>query len=426
MKEAFLSFIWKHQYFDKYHLKTEQGDKLQILDPGHSNPNSGPDFSEARVRIADTEWIGLVEIHVKSSDWFLHKHHLDPSYDQVILHVVWNANQSVSTTDGRLIATLVLNHRVASSLILNQRRLEMSATRVPCDRFNRHIDPESLQNMMDRTIKQRLERKSTDILKMLGSYHGDWDQVTYLVFGKNFGFYINSEAFLSLVGSVPLSITRKISTNLFQLEAIYYGQAGLLETITGDAYFRELQSEYRFLQKKFSLASTVLRRRMWKYLRLRPSNFPTIRIAQFAVFMQQGGYQFSKIRDLDHGYGNLFKELVPSDYWKHHYDFGKIGGSGGSLGRSSCNNLVINSIVPLLWAYAIYTAEPRYCRLALSLLKQIPCEQNHILSYWKENGFKLSSALDSQALLELNNQYCSYKNCLNCEVGVSLLRSKAN
>ena len=426
MKEAFLHFVWKHQYFNKIDLKTQQGASIKILDPGQINTNAGPDFSQARVRIDRTEWVGLIEIHVSSSDWYCHKHQSDTNYDQVILHVVWIDDRAVKTSKGHPIPTLVLNGRISTSMLLNQQKLEMSNSNIPCTGLFNLVDHAAVRGMMDKTIQQRLQRKSLEVLKLLQKSDGDWDQVTYQMFARNFGFHVNSDAFSMLVQMLPLSLVRKVRSNLLQIEALLFGQAGMLLSMTGDSYYRSLQSEYDFLKAKFSLSCPVMRGNMWKYLRLRPSNFPAIRIAQFATFLHQKGYRFSSIREAKNRSDFSFNGLVPSDYWKFHYDFSKSGGSGGLLGRTSVDSLLINSVVPLLEAYAQYSSQQE-CRLrALTLLEQLPAERNRILSYWKASGFKLSSALDSQALLELNNQYCHQKKCLRCEIGVSLLKRTEN
>ena len=423
MKEEFLSFIWRHQYFDKTGLSTEQGDKLQVLDPGAVNGNAGPDFSQARISIDGTEWIGSVEIHVRSSDWYLHHHHLDPNYDQVILHVVWTNNKIVRNFRGVEIPTLTLDNRVARSLLINHQKLDYSSAKIPCEPLSAHIDKQILRKMMDKTFKERMERRTSNIMELIRKNSGDWDQVSYLLFGRNFGFHVNSTPFSMLVQSIPLAIVRKVASNIFQLEALFFGRAGLLGLTMNDSYYCRLQSEYQFLTNKYSLPSAILSGRLWKYLRLRPSNFPALRIAQFASFVHLKGYRFSQIRELRDVKYYFLNRLKPSSYWRSHYDFGKSGGSGGTLGKSSCHNLLINTAVPLLMAYAKFCSQPELHQQALQLISQLPPEHNGSLVYWKDTRIGLTSAVDTQALLELYNQYCLQKNCLNCEVGSSLLRS---
>jgi len=422
MKEEFLSFIWRNQYFNKRNLRTEQGESINVADPGEHNTHSGPDFTNARLSIGDTNWAGQVEIHIRSSDWYRHNHHIDPAYDQVILHVVWLNDQTVCS-NGREVPVLVLKNRVGESMLLAQRKLCGSVHYIPCEVTPAVINRKVVHDMLQRTIHQRLARKSAGTLDLLLRNNGDWDQVTYLMFGKSFGFHVNNEAFSMLVRSVPLSIARKIRSSLFQLEALYFGQAGLLGSVTGDHYYKKLQAEYGYLRNKYVLPAAILKGGMWKYLRLRPSNFPGLRIAQFASFMHLEGFRFSGVRELRTPGYQVLNGLSPSDYWHTHYAFGKKGGSGGSFGNSSCENLLINTAVPLLAAYAMHTGQSAYREQAEELLKSIPAEHNRILAYWKDSGFKVSSAWDSQALIELSNKFCKYKKCLDCEIGRTLLKA---
>lgn len=422
MKEEFLIFIWKHQYFHKRQLATYRGEVLQLLSPGQINTNSGPDFSYARINIGGTDWAGPVEIHVRSSDWYLHKHHKDPMYNQVVLHVVWVNNAIAKTNEGREIPTLELKDRVEKELIFKHQKLRKDNSKVPCEQQSKAILHTSFQKMLDQTIGQRLKRKSQEVITLLKGNNHNWDQVTYLVLGKNFGFHVNTVAFETLVGIVPLLIVRKMRSSIFQLESLYFGQAGYLQRVTGDAYYLKLQREYEFLKKKYSFRPGIMKKEAWKYLRLRPSNFPSLRIAQFVSLMQLEGYRFSNIRETVAS--NQFTNMTirPSSYWDDHYDFGKKWATGRSvLGKSSRENLVINTIVPLLVAYSHYTGRLEYQAQAIELLNQVSPEQNHIVRYWKDKGFGVSSAYYSQALIELNNQYCNLRKCLDCSIGRSLL-----
>ena len=421
MKEEFLGFIWKNQYFNKHKLETSHGEPLQVIHPGILNHDAGPDFSQARIKIGNTEWVGAVEIHIKSSEWWHHKHHLDRSYDQVILHVVWTNNRQVGTIDGRSIPTLELKHRVDEQLLLNQQRLSSSRTVVPCHGLIRSIPAGILTEMMSTAIEQRVKRKAHEVIELLNLYHQDWDQLTYIMLGKSFGFNINAAAFEHLTTRVPLSVVRKIRYSLFQIESLYFGQAGFLEKVSGFQYYRKLQKEYFYLKKKFSLPAPV-RTEMWKFLRVRPSNFPLLRIAQLASLVQQGYFNFSDIRECPDI--SKFTSLViyPSDYWKHHYHFGKPSKvPGGKLGRSSLENLAINVITPVLAGYGLHTGQSRFFSQVLHLLEQLPAEKNQLIANWKDWGFGVSSAFDSQALIELNNHFCTRKKCLDCQVGQHIL-----
>ncbi len=426
MKEDFLNFIWKHQYFDKAGLESHQGQRIQILDPGQLNQHAGPDFIDARIKIGSTCWVGSVEIHTDASHWFLHRHHQDQSYDQVILHVVWSNKIIAKTSNGLEVPTLVLEHRVEPSLVLRHRRLRLSTSRIPCELLGITVNQRAIGNMQDKVLIERLTRKSATVLELLKSNRSDWDQATYRMFGGNFGFKVNNHPFSRLVSMVPLAIARKVRPNLRQLEALYFGQAGLLNKVSGDGYYQQLQDEYRYLQRKFSLSQPTLKSSVWKYLRLRPANFPALRIAQFAALVHMEGYRFSEILSIKEYRHYPMRQLTPSSYWGQHYDFGKPGGNGGKLGNTSFVNLLINVVVPMLMAYARYTGSMDRQQQAIKLLKQLPAEHNQILSYWKDCGFAVSSAFDSQALIELNNQYCIHKKCLQCEIGKTLLNASSD
>jgi hypothetical protein len=335
--------------------------------------------------------------------------------------VVWSNDRKVLTSNGREIPVLVLKHRVSESLLVEQRKLNGSGYNIPCEILSRRVKDEVVHKMWKKTIEQRLARKSANVIDLLLGHNGDWDQVTYLMFGRNFGFHINNEPFSMLVRSVPLSLARKIRWSLLQLEALYFGQAGLLGSVTGDKYYKQLQAEYEYLGNKFSLPAPILKKSMWKYLRLIPPNFPGLRIAQFASFMHREGYRFSGVRELNTPKYDAIIDLKPSAYWHSHYAFGRTGGSGGNFGRSSGENLLVNTVVPLLSGYAKHTGQSGYMNKAQELLRDLPAEHNRIVAYWKANGFKVSSAWDSQALIELNNRYCRNKKCLYCEIGRTLL-----
>lgn len=414
-------FIWERQYFDKNNLTTVQGKSLSVLKPGNINTQAGPDFHQAHILLDQQLWVGEVEIHVKSSEWFLHNHHKDQAYDQVILHVVWSDNREIDTASGGKLPTLVLKNRISKELLLRHKHLNNSHLKIPCESLSYKIELSDLESMLNLTTAQRLLGRSSEVLGLLQKHENDWDQVTYLMYGKNFGFYLNSAAFSLLVRCVPLSIVRKLRFNLFQLEALFFGQAGFLQSVSGDSYFKKLQIEYHYLKEKYQLPDGIVKTSIWKYLRLRPPNFPTIRIAQFAAFMQTDGYRFSDIREFTETNPDKLTGIKPSPYWQYHYDFGKKGGKGGVFGESSSKYLVINTVVPMLVAYSIYTGQPEIHRRAILLLNNLSPEKNHIITYWKGMGFKVSSAQESQALLELYHKYCTMKRCLQCEIGKSLL-----
>lgn len=422
MKEDFLSFIWQYQYFEKTHLVTCNDEALQIFDPGQVNYDSGPDFANARLRIGSTNWVGTVEIHTLSSDWYAHKHHLDQAFDNVVLHVVYKNNSTTKNTQKRDIPVLELKGKIARDLLLAQKKLRISNTRIPCMSQTRQISKSVFNAMINRVAEQRLARKSQQILLLLKRHKFDWDQVAYLTTGKNFGFHINTSPFELLVNLVPLSIVRRIGADIVQLESLFFGQAGFLERIHGDSYYLMLQNRYEYLKRKYSFDSRYLKKKMWKYLRMRPSNFPALRIAQFVTYLQQTDCRFSNIREMKTAGPFMDIVVCPSPYWQEHYDFRKKSiREVGCLGKSSKENLLINTVAPLLDAYGHYTGQVEYVERAMMILKQIPAEQNVISSHWKDKGFRVSSAYYSQGLVGLNNEYCKLNRCLNCMIGQSLI-----
>ena len=419
MKEELLCYIWENQYFDKRNLTTCQGQPIQVLYPGERNTNSGPDYSNARLKIEQTVWIGAVELHIKSSDWRFHGHHHDKAYDQVILHVVWINNYQVRSTTGSSIPSLQLNKRADRNLLQAYSIFSMNAFSVPCARHLPKVPQHVLEAMLEIAYMSRIQRKIRQVAVLFDSYAQDWEQVAYLILGKSFGFKTNADAFQSLVSIVPLSMVRKLRYNLFQLEALYFGQSGFLDSIKDDYYFRRLQHEFQYLRRKFQIAPTYLKPATWKFHRMRPGNFPVLRIAQFASLMQGQCFTFSDLRESSSVADFSTIKVLPSKYWRDHYDFGKYTAklSEGKLGISSIESLVINAVIPLLAAYAHHTDQRAYMDRAISMAKQLKSEKNHIVTRWKDWGFEVSSAYGSQALIELNNPYCKARKCLSCKVG---------
>ena len=417
-----LYYIWENQYFDKKGLYTYQGQSIQVIHPGVRNINSGPDFSDAQIKIGSTVWAGAVEIHVKSSDWKAHGHHFDKAYDQVILHVVWVNNLEVQSSSGMPIPALELCHITDKQLLLGYSLFLENANSIPCARLLSSVPHQVFKDMLDATFQARIHKGAIQTGHLYQKSQ-DWEQVSYLMLGKSFGFKINAEAFLTLVKLVPLNIIRKLRFNLFQLEAMYFGQSGLLTRINGDQYFQQLEREFNYLTQKYKLSPTTLKREVWKFHRLRPGNSPVLRIAQFASTMQQQYFTFSDIRENTHAGCYQSLKIHPSDYWRSHYDFGKSGSvsSDGKLGISSIENLVINTVVPVLSGYAYRTKQVKYLDRAIQIARRLKPEKNRIVTDWKDLGFGVSSAYGSQALIELNNCYCKSHKCLDCKVGQWIL-----
>jgi len=425
MKESFLHFVWKFQYFDKKTLKTFQNEDIQVYHPGVYNLDSGPDFSQARISIDNIQWHGNVEIHTLASDWYLHQHQDDDAYDNVVLHVVWDNDKPVSRKDGTRIPVLELKNRISQDLILSYRKLINNPQHIPCSSNVRYI-PELIKNsMLDHCLTQRLESRGSEIYQLLENNIQDWEETSYQWLAQSFGFKLNKPAFETLSHALPYKVVKKHNHNLVQLEALLFGQAGFLQEDCQDQYFKGLKKEYQFLSHKYQLSESRMDKFQWKFMRTRPSNFPTIRIAQLASLLHKRQHIFQIVKqglDPVSIIGQL--KVEQSNYWKEHYQFGKPAKNKISgLGRSSIEGLLINTICPLLVAYGNSRGEYIYVEGALKLLQNIKAEENRILKMWKNLGINVSTAADSQALIQLYHQFCQKKRCLECKMGVYLMNN---
>ncbi|MGC4022734.1 MAG: DUF2851 family protein [Cyclobacteriaceae bacterium] len=423
MSESFLHYIWQLQYFNKQSLTTSEGENISILKTGNLNTNSGPDFSLAKVKIGDVEWAGSVEVHIKGSDWYLHHHEIDDAYENVVLHVVWENDKPVYRKNKTLLPTLELKERVNESLLKEYTKLINSSLTVACGKVFGEVDSFVKTSMLDKSLLQRLETRANYVKELLNQNTGDWEETVYQLLAKNFGFKINAEPFFRLSKSLPYKIIQK-QNSLIQVEALLFGQAGMLETKTKDEYISSLFHEFHFLEQKFSLQNGKLNAAEWKFLRLRPANFPTVRIAQFASLIFNMKNIFSLIISSE-SYSAIRETFSQgqSDYWRTHYRFGaKAKGVVPELGELSIQNIVINSIAPLLVAYGKHRDEQMLIDRAIELLQQIPAEENRITRIWSDLGLKVKSAFDSQALIELHNSFCEKRLCLNCDIGSSILK----
>ncbi|WP_340114489.1 DUF2851 family protein [Maribellus mangrovi] len=422
MPEEFLQYIWENRLFIT-EVKTEAGDRLEIIDQGKRNTDAGPDFFNARIRIDNTIWAGNIEIHQKASDWLKHGHQKDKAYDNVILHVVESPDVEVSRTDGTPIPALHLQY--SEKLANNYRHLLDSKTWIPCEDQFHKIDPVLLQLGFNRLMIERLENKTGEILAKLKQNNNDWNETFYQILARTFGFKVNALPFELLAKSLPISILGKHKDNLFQLEALLFGNSGLLnQQLLGDDYYIRLREEYSFLYKKYGLKA--IEGHLWKFLRLRPVNFPTVRIAQLAAIIHGSDTLFSKILEAKNlqELTDLFR-VKASDYWDTHYNFNKLSKRKVSkeLGDTSIQIAIINVVIPMLFVYGERQNKPALKNRALELLEQLPAEKNSIIGKWSELGIKARSAFESQALLQLKNNYCEQKKCLNCQIGAKLLTS---
>lgn len=421
--EDLLHYVWQYQLFNKNQLTTEQSQTLKILKTGIRNPNSGPDFENSRVVIGTLEWAGKVEIHIKSSDWEKHNHEKDDAYESVILHVVWKNDKPIKRKDGTEIPTLTLENRVEKSLLAKYQSLKENQLTIPCENFFLTQNDITKVSMIEKALASRLERKSKEILELFDNTNRDFEDVAYRFLMRNFGFKLNAEPFLRLAQSLPLKVLSKHRHNLFQTEALLFGQAGFLENPI-DEYGGKLKSEYQFLANKYNLTDKKLSRSDWRFLRTRPQNFPTVRIAQVAgIITQTSGFFSTFIENKDSKKIKASLQPVVSDYWLTHYDWAKITTKPNTLGEESIDNILINTVAPLLAAYYYLTDDYGYFERALELLETIKPERNFITKIWASLDLKCKSAFDSQALIEQYNEFCTHRKCLQCAVGVEVLKT---
>jgi len=420
MNEFFLHHVWKLKLFSSRDLTTADGEPIEILKTGLHNNDAGPDFFNAQIKIGKTLWAGNVEIHLKSSDWKNHAHEKDKAYDNVILHVVFEDDQPVMKKNGLLIPTLELKGKFDFRLWENYKELQNSNQWIPCQDRVSNVDAFIFNNWLDRLAAERLEKKSAAILVSMEQNRGNWEETFYQHLAKNFGFRINALPFEMLARSLPMLHLTRHKDHLHQLEAMLFGVGGMLENEMKDEYPRSLQIEFAFLKIKFSLKPISV---PWKFLRLRPVNFPTIRIAQFAKLVHRSTHLFSKILEC-----TSLKELEKyfeagvSDYWQTHFVFDKPSvDRAKNIGKEAFNDIMINTLVPFLFVYGTSRGSDIHRLRALQFLMEIPAENNVIIRNWKHVGVRSGSAYHSQALLQLKNEYCSEKKCLLCSIGNELI-----
>lgn len=423
MREDLLHFIWKYKKLQLTNLITSKNESVSILDVGLHNHLAGPDFFNAKIAIAEQLWAGNVEIHVKSSDWYVHAHQKDSNYDNVILHVVWEDDATVFRKDGSEIPSLELKNYISNKLLYAYQNLfdRKEKAFINCENHIAEIDTFIFQNWLERLYLERLEQKSERIRSMLKASKNDWEQVLFAMLMKNFGLKINGDAFLTLAKNLDFSLVRKLSRKTHQLESVFFGMSHVLEDNSiSDRYYIDLQEEYQFLKKKFDLENEgVLKPNFFK---LRPRNFPTIRLSQLANLYGKHQNLMDKIieaKSLEDFY-KLFS-IYASDYWNTHYTFGKLSKkSPKKLTKSFINLLIINTIIPIKFCHAKQSGKD-INESIVAIISKIKTEDNSIISNFKKNGIITKNARDSQAILQLYTVYCSQHKCLECAVGSTLL-----
>ena len=418
MTERLLQYIWQFQHFNRGGLMTAESEKLEVIHPGTCNTNQGPDFLGAKIRIGSTVWAGNIELHIRSSDWTRHKHSTDRNYRNVILHVVW-----LHDTPHELpFSTLVLEDRVSVFLLEKYDELMNSPGFIPCERNISAVDELNWTSWKERLLVERLLQKTELVFSYLKKNNNHWEESFWWLLARNFGLKVNSDAFEKIAMSLPLSLLSRHKNRLPQLEALLLGQAGLLDHEFEDDYPKLLQKEYLFLKKKYGLkkANAEL-----MFLRMRPSNFPTVRLAQLAMLIHQSTQLFSKICQARHGkeVKNFFS-FSTAGYWDHHYVFDvETRFKRKHLGAQMTDALMINSIVPIVFAYGMFHSDGYQKEKALKWLEETRAEKNSISKGFAGLGIANATAFDSQAFIHLKNEYCDKRRCLDCAIGNWLMKT---
>ena len=423
MKEDFLHYLWKYKKFDVLNLKTINNEDITIINVGQYLELAGPDFFNAQLVIGDQKWAGNVEIHLKSSDWYVHHHEKDAGYENVILHVVWEHDTEIFRKNNTEIPVLELKKYVDAVTISNYQSLISPKSWIFCEKQIQKIDEFVFKNWQERLFFERLERKSKPIFELLEQTNQDWEAVLFCFLAKNFGLNTNGEIFFKIAQTIPFSVIRKESFEVENLEALIFGTAGLLDSEKEDIYFQDLQFRYFYLLHKYQIekrsGQTV------QFFKHRPDNFPTIRLSQFANLYHIHQNLFSKVCNLN-SLSSIYEvfQIHVSEYWKNHYQFDKQSPSKvKKLSKSFIDLIVINTIIPLQFAFAKSQGKEIQDDL-ITLLNEIAAEKNSIIDKFNFFGIRSKSAFDTQSLLQLKTEYCNKSRCLNCAVGMELLKNK--
>jgi hypothetical protein len=421
MQEEFLYFVWKNGLYDKKNLITTDGQTIQISHPGYLNTDSGPDFFNSRVQINETIWAGNIEIHIKASDWFIHNHQTDHAYDNVVLHVCWECNGEAMNSVNQKIPCLELGNRVSKLLYENYLDLVQNGFKIPCQALIDKASSLDWINNLERMAVERLNEKCSLIMDEAASVTFDWDEILYRHIGACLGLNVNKLPMQLLVRSVPYKTLQWHKENRMQLEAILFGQAGLLQGVFRDEYPNTLQSEYNFLKGKYKMKP--LNTSIWKFMRLRPAAFPTIRISELAGLLQMPRGIFSHVVDVGKMEDLLsWLSAEVSEYWQNHFRFdSETETTNGHIGKATQEIILINAVIPVLFSYGKYRGNNDLCEKAVDWLEKMDAESNRIVKLWESLEIKAENAFQSQALLQLYNKYCNFKRCLQCGIGQKLL-----
>ena len=420
--EELLHYVWKHRIFPLNELTTTTGQRLEIIDTGLANRDAGPDFFNAKIKIDGVVWVGNIEIHTNSSDWFKHGHHQNPVYNNVILHIATCVDTEVHQSNGESIPQLQLD--CPKHIQENFKELANTDQYPPCYRIIPSLPKLTIHSWMSALQMERFEQKNAHLIERLRYCNNHWEDAFFITLARNFGFSINADAFEEWAKHISLRAVDKHRDSLFQVEAFFFGQAGTLSDPDGDHYYLKLKQEYKYLAHKFGLKPMDVTR--WRFLRLRPNNFPHVRIAQLANLYHRSYGLLSQLMEKE-----TIKEIRDllrggtSEYWTNHYTFGGYSPDcPKTLSESSLNLIIINTIVPFLYAYGIHRGKEKLCSRATTFLEELKPENNYIIRMWSECGLKVAHAGDSQALIQLKKEYCDKKKCLYCRIGYEYLKRR--
>lgn len=421
MQEDFLHFIWQYQKFSTVNLTTVCGKAIQVITVGTHNLNSGPDFFNAKISIDNQLWVGTVELHIKASDWYVHKHQHDAAYSNVVLHVVWEANEKVYDKHQNEIATLELHPITDISLVKQYKKLIAKKSWINCQDEIHAIDSFTMFNWKEKLLVRRLQRKVVNIEALLYKSKNNWEEVLFIMLAENFGLKINASQFRLLAENISFSVIKKQGGNCNNLEALFFGQANLLNAVFEEQYYKELKHTHAYLKHKYQLKNSLV---AMQFFRLRPPSFPTIRLSQLASLYSKHKNLFSKVMAVnttDELYEIMAVEA--SEYWNTHYTFGKSSAKQKKvLTKSFINLLLINAVIPLKYAYSKSIGKANF-ETIVTLYEAIKPEKNTIVNKFTDLKVPAKTALDSQVLIELKTQYCNQHRCLHCEIGNKLLNT---
>lgn len=417
MTERLLQYIWQFKYFNATNLRATNDLPLQVIHPGIYNTNQGPDFLNAKIRYEQTTWAGSIELHIHSSEWKAHNHSADENYRNVILHVVWKEDIEL----GLHFPTLQLHDRVSGLLLNRYEELMQSPLFIPCQQHLQRVNEITFAAWKERLLIERMQQRALHIEALLKTSKSYWEETFWWLLAGNFGLKVNSDSFEKIAQSLPLNILTRHKNQLLQLEALLLGQAGLLDKKFNDAYPEMLRKEYQYLRKKYGLQKVHY---PLFFLRMRPANFPTIRLAQLAALIHESHHLFSVVRDSQNMQEiKSLLNVTANDYWHYHYTFDESTAfCKKNLGSQMIGNILINTIIPVLYAYGYFNNNETYKTKALLWMEQVAAEKNSITKGFEMLGMANKNAFDSQSLIQLKNEYCNYKKCLQCAIGNAILK----